>query len=320
MAEKKKVRLKRFIPYCLFKELRDDDNTFKTTTMNKRNLLNIGLLLLIGILVLLVIYEPGIEAPTEDPLLLDINRDVVRQIRIERQGQETVAIALDSQGRWQMSEPIAIAASDYRMNALLGITEVKSLGNYPTDSEHLSSFGLATPRVTLTLNGQVKIAFGDNTALDQRRYVQVGDRVHLITDTLYYHLIGNYTTFIRQELLPEGSSVSAITLPDLAIRWKNDQWQIDPKPEAFSADQITRLIDAWKFASAIQVKPYDGKIGETIIIEFKDREQPLTFLLTASSPDLVLARPELGIQYHLAESSAEELLKLPKLEKAAVKE
>jgi hypothetical protein len=30
----------------------------------------------------------------------------------------------------------------------------------------------------------------------------------------------------------------------------------------------------------------------------------------------VLARPELGIEYHLAESSADELLKLPTMEKA----
>lgn len=288
--------------------------------MSKRNLLNLGLLLFIGVLVLLVVYEPGIEAPKEPPQLLDIERNAIRQIRIERQGQETVNLEIDPQGKWQLNEPLSVAASDYRVNALLGITTLKSLGSYPADKEHLTRFALDQPRVTLSLNEKVKIAFGDSTPLDQRRYVQVGDRIHLISDTLYYHLIGNYTTFIRQELLPEGSSITAITLPDIAVRWQDDRWQVEPKPDAFSVDQVTRLLDAWKYASALQVKPYDGKEGETITIEIKGREEPITFVLTARSPDLVLARPELGIQYHLAEGGAEELLKLPPLEEVAAEE
>ena len=70
----------------------------------------------------------------------------------------------------------------------------------------------------------------------------------------------------------------------------------------------------------MQVKPYDGKEGETIAIELKGKETPVSFLLTARSPDLILARPDLGIQYHFAESSAAELLELPELEKATTKE
>lgn len=285
--------------------------------MSKQNLLNLGLLLLIGILVLLVIYEPGIEAPKENPRLLDIDREAIKQIRIERQGQETVALERDALGNWHLTAPLAIAASEFRISSLLRITEQKSLGSYPADSERLARFGLATPRVILTLNDKVKVAFGDTTALDQRRYVQIGDRVHLVSDTLYYHLIGNYTTFIRQQLLPEGTTIGALSLPELRVRWQEDRWQVEPKPEHFSADQVTRLLDAWKLANAVQVKPYDGNKGETITIEPKGEEAPITFLLTARSPDLVLARPDLGIQYQLAESSAEELLKLPEVEEAA---
>jgi hypothetical protein len=53
-----------------------------------------------------------------------------------------------------------------------------------------------------------------------------------------------------------------------------------------------------------------------ITIEPGGKEEPITLLLTARTPDLVLARPELGIEYHFAESSGEELLKLPTIEKA----
>jgi hypothetical protein len=283
--------------------------------MSRGNIINLGLLLLVGVLVLLALYEPGIETPVEKPRLLDIERGAVNSIRIERQQQKTVALSRNTQGEWQLDEPLAIAASDFRIGSLLRITEQSSLGSYPADKERLARFGLASPRVVLTLNDTQRIAFGDSTPLDQRRYVQVGERVHLISDSLYYHLIGSYTTFIRQALLPEESGITALTLPDLGVHWLGDHWQVDPRPEEYSADQVTRLIDAWKLASAVQVKPYDGSSGEPITLVLKDREEALTFLLTARSPDLVLARPDLGIEYHLADNSVDELLKLSPLKK-----
>jgi len=283
--------------------------------MNKRNLLNLGLLLLIGVLVLLTVYEPGIEKQKELPHLLSLKRDDVKLIRIEREDQKTVELTRDNQGKWQLIQPLKIAASDFRISSLLRITEQKSLGDYPADKGHLTRFGLDKPRVTLTLNDTTKITFGNSTPLDQRRYVQVGDQVHLISDSLYYHLIGRYTTFIRQEILPEDSHISAMTLPDLKVAWEDKHWQVDPKPENFSADQVTQLIDFWNVASAIEVKPYDGKQGEAVTIQFRGDEKPIKLLITARHPDLVLARPDPGIEYHLAESSADEMLKLSPVKK-----
>lgn len=278
--------------------------------MNKRNLLNLGLLLLIGVLVLLTVYEPGIEKPKEPPHLLSLKRDDVKTIRIERDEQKTVELARDNQGNWQLIQPLKIAASEFRISSLLRITEQQSLGDFPADAEHLTRYGLDKPRVTLVLNDTTKIAFGNSTPLDQRRYVQVGDQIHLISDSLYYHLIGRYTTFIRQDILPEGSSITAMTLPDLKIAWQEKQWLVDPKPEKFSADQVTQLIDAWKVASAIEVKPYNGQSGDAITVQLKGKGEALKFLLTARKPDLVLARPDLGIEYHLPDTSADELLTL----------
>jgi len=283
--------------------------------MSNRNLLNLGLLLLIGVLVLLTIYEPGIEKPKQPPHLLNLTRDAVKHILIERDGQKTVELQRDDQGKWQLTQPLHIAASDFRISSLLRITELKSLGDYPADKDRLTRFGLDKPRVTLTLNGNTKVTFGNSTPLDQRRYVQVGNKVHLISDSLYYHLIGRYTTFIRQDVLPEGSQISAITLPGLKVQWQEKKWLVEPKPEKYSPDQITQLIDAWKFTSAVEVKPYDGKPGDSITLQLKGREKPLSFLLTAHKPDLVLARPDLGIEYHLADNSADELLKLSPVKK-----
>jgi hypothetical protein len=283
----------------------------KIFDMNKRNLLNLGLLIFIGLLVLFVVYEPGIEKPAEAPTLLQLDKGSIRQIAIQRDGQQDIELVREEDGHWQMTQPIQHAADTFRIDSLLRITSIKSLNRFTADADKLAAYQLDKPRVTLTLNGTTTIAFGSSTPLDQRRYVMVNGQVHLITDTLYYHLIGSFPTFLRKQLLDEGSSIEALTLPGLSLTWQESRWQLAPKPESFSADQVTRLIDSWKFASALEIKPYDNRPGETINLQLASNEAPLTLLLSARQPDLILARPQLGIQYHLDAASAERLLQLP---------
>jgi hypothetical protein len=135
--------------------------------------------------------------------------------------------------------------------------------------------------------------------------------VHLISDTLYYHLIGSFPTFLRKQLLDEGSGIDAITMPGLSVRWQGERWQLEPEPQNYSGDQVTRLLDEWRLASALEIKPYDGQPGEAISIEISGSEAPLDLLVTSRQPDLILARPGLGIQYHLAAASGARLLQLP---------
>jgi hypothetical protein len=283
--------------------------------MTKQNLLNLGLLALIGVLVLFTVYEPGIEKPAVAPTLLQLDKAEVKKITIIRDSQQEIELVRQDDDHWQMLAPIQHAADQFRVDSLLRITTLKSLGSFSTDPDKLATYQLDKPRVTLILNHQTRIAFGSSTPLDQRRYVIVNGQVHLITDTLYYHLIGSFPTFLRKQLLDEGSSIEALTLPELKLSWQEERWQLDPKPESFSADQVTRLIDQWKFASALEIKPYDKKPGGKVVLKLTGIEEPLEYLLTSREPDLILARPELGIQYHLDASSGAKLLQLPSMEK-----
>ncbi|MEN8169923.1 MAG: DUF4340 domain-containing protein [Pseudomonadota bacterium] len=285
--------------------------------MSKRNLLNLGLLAFIGVLVLLVVYEPGIEKPPELPTLLQLDKAAVKQIAIQRDGQQDIELLRQADGNWQMAQPIPHAADQYRIDSLLRITTIKSLSSFTAEPDKLSAYKLAQPQVTLTLNGNITIAFGGSTPLDQRRYVMVNRQVHLISDTLYYHLIGSFPTFLRKQLLDEGGSIDGLELPGLSLSWHKDRWQLQPQPESVSADQVTRLLDQWKLASALEIKPYDEQPGEKISIKLSGKEQPQQLLLTSREPDLILARPELGIQYHLNASSAGQLLQLPSMEEEA---
>jgi hypothetical protein len=194
---------------------------------------------------------------------------------------------------------------------LLRIVNTKSLASFSADEEKLADYQLDNPKVTLTLNDSTQILFGDSTPLDHRRYVLTGNKVHLISDALYYHLIGHWPTFVRKKPLPEDASIEGLKTPELTLQWQEKRWQLDPKPEKYSADQVTRLLDNWKLASAIQVKVYDGRQGDPVTLQLKGQDQPVALLVTARKPDLVLARPELGIEYHFPEESAGQLLTLP---------
>ncbi|MCW8918159.1 MAG: DUF4340 domain-containing protein [Gammaproteobacteria bacterium] len=285
--------------------------------MNQRNLLNIGLLALIGLLLLLVLYEPGIEKPAELPPLLSLDKGAIRQIAIRRDGQQDIELRLEEDGQWWMVQPLRHAADPFRIDSLLRISTIKFLTHFGASPDKLAAYQLESPRVTLTLNGATTIAFGGSTPLDQRRYVLVNGQVHLISDTLYYHLIGSFPTFLRKQLLDEGVSIEAITLPELNVAWQEGGWRLEPRPKGFSADQVTRLIDNWKLASALEIRPYDGSEGKVVSIKISGHERPIEFLLTAQEPDLILAHPEKGVQYHFDSSSVNNLLQLPNMGAAA---
>jgi hypothetical protein len=278
--------------------------------MNRRNLLNIGLLALVGLLLLLVLYEPGIEKPVAPPTLLSLDKGAIKQITIRRDGQQEIELRLEEGGQWWMVQPLRHAADPFRIDSLLRISTINSLGHFSIPPEKLAAYRLESPPVTLILNGETTIAFGDSTPLDQRRYVMVNGQGHLISDTLYYHLIGSFPTFLRRQLLDEGSGIDALTLPGLTIRWQEGRWRLEPEPAHYSADQVTKLIDNWKLASALEIKPYDGSEGKVVSIKISGHERPIEFLLTAQEPDLILAHPEKGVQYHFDTSSVKKLLQL----------
>ncbi|HEY0719629.1 MAG TPA: DUF4340 domain-containing protein [Gammaproteobacteria bacterium] len=274
-----------------------------------RTWLNLALLIIVALLLLLAIYEPGKEQPPAEPALVALNSDGISTLRIERADAPTLVLERQ-QGSWRMTEPLQLAVNDYRISSLLRITELKSLGHFAATPESLAQYGLQPPNATLIINGTTRLDFGASTPIDQRRYVRIGDAIHLITDNYYYHLIGSPTTYASNSLLDSKATLVRLELPGLLLAQQEGKWSATPQPADFSADQITQLIDHWRHAQALEVAPYDGRPGETVRITLAGSDAPLAFLVTARTPELILARPDLKVQYHLPESSAAELLTL----------
>lgn len=280
--------------------------------LGSRTLLNLGLLAALALLALLAIYEPGKEKPPEQPRLIEFTSDGISSLRIERVNGPAIVLERQ-QGTWRMTEPQQIGVNDFRISSLLRISELKSLGHFTASPESLAQYGLDAPSATLIINGTTRIEFGNSTPIDQRRYLRIGDTIHLITDNFYYHLIGAPTTYASNNVLDGKDGLVRLELPGLLLAQQESKWSATPQPENFSADQITRLIDHWRHAQALEVAPYDGRKGEMVRITRTGSDEPLVFLVTERTPELILARPDLKVQYHMPPSSAAELLTLQPL-------
>lgn len=276
--------------------------------MRSRMLLNLVLLAVVVALGLLVFFEPGIEKPAEPVTLTMLDPQNIRSVHIERNTLGDIRVEREG-GGWRLLEPVSTRADKYRMEGLLRIASAKSHARYPVSQLNLSEAGLDMPKAVLLLD-DTELRFGGTEPINGRRYVQVGDTAHLIDDFAYYHLIGDYPTFISPRLLPEGATVGALHLPALTLTWKDGRWEVAPEPENYSADQANALVDAWRFASAMGVDSHEpSDTGEPVRIELE--QGSIDLLIVRREPELEIARPDLGVKYRFPGEQAEALLALP---------
>jgi hypothetical protein len=92
----------------------------------------------------------------------------------------------------------------------------------------------------------------------------------------------------------------------------NDQWQLSPADPAIATGALQSLVANWEQATAYYVRRFqDNATGETITLELADDAAPVILHIVARAPELILARPDQGIQYHLHGETGTSLLTLP---------
>jgi hypothetical protein len=175
---------------------------------------------------------------------------------------------------------------------------------------------LVPPRFSLTLN-DVKIDFGGAEPLNYRRYVEVGGKIDLIDDPPASALDADYSDLVAKSLLPPGAEIAAVTVPGLKVTRSADGkgWTADPADPKAGSDELQKFADDWSNARALwnAATPADAKPvanPQTVVLTLKDGGS-LSFNIVGRDPQLVLERADLKVQYDLAKSDADKLLKLP---------
>ena len=288
--------------------------------MGKRMLLNVWLAIALLALVWVVWKEPGHAPKPPEVKLTAMSPAAISKIAITNHNG---SITLSKQGAaWRMSQPVEVAANGVRVDDLLGLLQTKSLSRFAAAGRDLSEYGLAKPAVRLRLN-DAEILFGGVTPVDQQRYVQVGDTIHLISDRYMFELSGDSAAWISRDLVPPGAQIVALQVPDGKLS-RNDkgEWLETPPEKGFSTDAAQALVDAWRDAQALRVTPYEKQPAHgEVVIGLAGQAQALRYQIIARRPELILARPEIGVQFYVASERADRLLsvKTPKPAAAATK-
>ncbi|VAW86692.1 hypothetical protein MNBD_GAMMA18-358 [hydrothermal vent metagenome] len=281
--------------------------------MSSKNWLNISLLAILALL-LTITFWPGEEpAPAKATTVAGpLDSASINTITVTRRGHPGIVLHKKDQ-QWWLQQP-ALPAKAHLISELLALLESESLIKYPLNEIEAGPIGLENPFLCIEYNQQ-RACFGARNPLNQLRYLQFGDQIHMIYDTLSHQLSGEAHDYVSLKLLPDDAQITALTLEDDLMLKKSDGiWHLTPPPENYSADQTQQLINNWQQTQALVVAPYQPTDSEATLQLALEKQGTIAFELISSDPELILARPELGIQYHLSEGSLSRLTRLPALE------
>ncbi|HEC13745.1 MAG TPA: DUF4340 domain-containing protein [Acidiferrobacteraceae bacterium] len=281
--------------------------------MKQRWIINLGLGIIVAVLIWVVIYSPGKTPPPPPITLGSTPADKISEIRIIRPGKKNIRLVKTGM-LWRLTAPINARANQFRATSVVGLATTRSDGQLEVNIDKLAQYGLANPLATVWLGDQ-KLDFGDSHPINRKRYVMTDNRIHLINDTVFRHLTVPFSDYIDSQLLA-GIEPTTLELPKLRIKLGDKGWAAKPEPKDISADRITALVDEWRHTRALSVSPYQGKTsGSSLRIGYKDDAKTgatkwLKIYIRSRKPELVLYRPDEGLEYHFPADMAKRLFEI----------
>lgn len=281
--------------------------------MNKRNLTNIALLVFIVIAASVAIFDSN-DDDTEQAIT-SLEQNDILNITVKRAGKKNIYLE-KKHNLWRLKRPYNTATNQFRMDTLLRLVTTIPKSTYPL--KNVSQYGLNEPKLEVEFNtgksNAASIKFGDSDPIKMRRYISVGNKLHLTNDTFFYALNSIATDYIHHKLLPESFEITQLDLPNLKLKIKDEQWEVKPEPKDFSVDNVNELIAEWQNAQAVDIKPYTIKTSfprnKMITLYGKDAST-FTFFILDSKEDFILVDKLKGLKYSFAKEKEDKLLQFP---------
>ena len=261
--------------------------------MSKINILNLVLAIIVITLAIVIYYSE--EPSTQLDRLTDLDVTSISSINIQH--NKNLASLIKKAKQWEFTQPISVAANDFRINSLLKLLNAPVHNQYSIDEVNLADTGLKESATKISFDGQ-EITFGIDNAATGLRYILLNNFVYTIEDVYYPLISSNFSTLVTLNLLPNDSHIKKLILKNQTIT-KNLMgfWQSNLD---MTADNINKAIDDWKHAQAFGVHEHIKReeLGE-VFIYLENEQEPITFIIADADPWLILARPELGLEYHI---------------------
>ena len=276
-----------------------------------RNLLNLGLLVIVLLLVAVVMWEPGQQQDVTSKLS-SLKGDDIHRIHIQRDGLQDIQLE-KRHGNWNMLAPYRVAADNTRVRALLRLADTTSHVSFAAGDRKLADYGLKPVLAQVTFDDSL-FQFGNLEQISKRRYVLAPDNeIHLATDLFYYQLRTSATQFVSPRLFSNTQRISRLQLADHQYEKKHDgSWLMTPTTNTIPADKLNAYIDNWQRLRASRISAAGESISdEQVSIELADGNS-LVLDILRNENEVVFIRRNIGLQYHVPLQAAEALLTPPK--------
>ena len=274
--------------------------------MQSRSLLNIALFCFV---VLLTVYVYNTnqqqQASSQSEFLTQLSAEEVTQIII-RHNQRRIELKR-KHGKWYMLEPINIEAHNFRIDTLLNLLNTVSHAAYATTDIELDKFGLSETSTSISFN-DILIDFGIVNPINNYRYVRIDNTVHLIDDNFYPLLSSQTGTLVARELIAADAVIDKLVLPEQTLhRDESDLWRSSAN---IGPDAINETLHHWQHSQAFGVHNYMQREPlANISVYLAGNAEPVQFYVTDVEPWLIIARPDLDIEYHFNLEFYDRLLK-----------
>lgn len=167
--------------------------------MQRPLLVNSTLLLVATVLTAAVWLSTEQQDQQQKVTLTKLNPNQVSQIVIESGSSPAIRFEHRADG-WFITQPSEAKADQGKIETLLQISQSTSIRRF-TAPQKLAEFGLNPPQAVITLN-QTRIEMGILHPMNQRRYIRVGNLIHLTNDRFYHLLQAPEKSLLPQQKQP----------------------------------------------------------------------------------------------------------------------
>ncbi len=258
-----------------------------------------------------VYYRQSDAQTATTAALSELKPKGVSRIRLEHASQASAPEAVVLQRKndaWHMVEPFKARADPFQVDRLLSVLDLRSSARYPAND--LARYGLEPPVARLTIDDQT-FAYGAVNTVTREQYVMTREAVYAIPLAQRNALPRGAEALIAKTLFAPGETPVRFELPDLTAELRDGSWVFTPAQDELSADARTAWADRWRQASAVQAVRHDGRApAGTLTVQLKEG-RALEFGILQSEPELVLLRPDEGVQYHFFADAAKRMLSPP---------
>ena len=264
--------------------------------LSRRWIVN-GLLILSILLVAYVGYR--LDAPPEtaaQPSPTHSGTAAIERIEIET-GTASLSLAREADS-WTIVEPIHWPANLDSVRRLIGIIDTGDTPPLDAGSADLATLGLDKPVAQVRI-GEIRVRFGSTNNIGARRYTMIDSELFLLDDRQLPFILQGLSGFVDRRLLPPRFGLTALSLPgNELLRDDSGAWRASGGGTV-DAQRLADLAGNWQSLEASRVADIDTahpvRAGISASLNDGSRHE---FLLLSVDPELIIANPELGLQYH----------------------